>query len=359
MELRTKLSGGHTDTILCVATNHIKQVATGSENNQVCLWDSEVGKVNCKLHPAGTENSHRDDSQDVTSLCFSSTQPHNLYCAVDTCIYLYDTRCADLHVARFEYNKEEINQLALHPKDTYLAACDDSGQIRIIDTSQRKLYKTLRKHTNICSSVSFHPKLPWHVASGGLDCSIFTWDFSRGRPFTSLSTQELNIEDESSSVPSSYTVNPPLVHSVHYSNRGNLACGLENSTVHLLEFKKRSNVEVKRTFRGHSQGVSQVVFIKDDLLSAGNDGKIIRWNTSSADGGHGSSADGCEEETTQESAGEGIGEARAVGPSCSKHVLDHGDKPNWMCPLLRDEKCLLYVADQTDVVSVYDITMSS
>ena len=358
MELRTKYTGGHTETILCVCASATNHLATGSENNQLCLWDQMEGKIVHKVQPhrgAGTEPSEGD----LTSLCFSRTQPYNLYCAVDTHIYLYDTRCMESSVAHFECNKEEINQLALHPKDTFLAACDDSGQVRIIDVNQRKPYKTLRKHTNICSSVTFHPKLPWHVATGGLDCSIFTWDFSRGHVFNSLSTQDLDFED-ASSVPSSYTLNPPMVHSVQYSPTGELACGLENATVNLLEFPKRNEIRVKKTLRGHTQGVSQVCFHGNDLLSAGNDGKIILWNTSSdvtdekENLEEGPQMKG--ESSTGAASNHVISERETGKGSDIRHVLDHGDKINWMCPVQWKDENLLYIADQSDVVSVYKLS---
>lgn len=83
----------------------------------------------------------------------------------------------------YDYNKEEINQIACNHKSSFLAAADDGGNVKIIDVSQKCLYKTLRAgHTSICSSVQFLPWRSWEVISGGLDSKLVMWDFSKGRP---------------------------------------------------------------------------------------------------------------------------------------------------------------------------------
>lgn len=394
LELKTKFNGGHTETIICIAANNNQHLATGAEGSQLCLWDQASGKVIYKTSHNGGSGGIRGmiPDGDVTSVCFSRTQPHNLYCSVDSTICLYDTRCMDAMVTKFQYNKEEINQLTLHPKDTYLAACDDSGHVRIVDVQQRKLYKTLRRHTNICSSICFHPKLPWHLASGGLDCAVFTWDFSRGKVFNSLNTQELNHEDSTSAQQTAYSCNPPLVHSVSYSPSGTLlACGLENSMVHVLDFPKRSEVRVKRTLKGHTQGVSQVCFHGNDLLvSAGNDGRIILWDMTVYDegktlgkveNGQAREEGACSvpqlqsdlaktdissrgQETGAESNSDEKTESVYKGTESSSkedrtHVkVDHGDKINSICPvkLSGSDQRLLFVADQSEVVTVYQIS---
>jgi WD40 repeat protein len=83
----------------------------------------------------------------------------------------------------YSFNSEEINQVAVNHKGTFLAAADDSGEIKVINLQNHKLFKTLQGvHSNICSSAVFHPRRPWEVVSGGLDSKIVKWDFSRGRP---------------------------------------------------------------------------------------------------------------------------------------------------------------------------------
>ena len=71
---------------------------------------------------------------------------------------------------KFEFNKEEINQISVNEKGEYLAACDDDGEIKIIDLRQDNLFKALpARHSNICSSVQFRLQRPWQILSAGLD----------------------------------------------------------------------------------------------------------------------------------------------------------------------------------------------
>lgn len=44
----------------------------------------------------------------------------------------------------YNYNKDEINQIAFHSKSPFLAAADDTGDVKIIDIQQRCMFKTLR-----------------------------------------------------------------------------------------------------------------------------------------------------------------------------------------------------------------------
>ncbi|ONK80454.1 uncharacterized protein A4U43_C01F17880, partial [Asparagus officinalis] len=100
--------------------------------------------------------------------------------------------CIDVHMASstwkpletYSYNKEEINQIAFSPNSYFLAAADDSGDVKIIDTRQQCLYKTLRGvHSSICSSVQFLSWKSWSAITGGLDSKLAMWDFSRGRAY--------------------------------------------------------------------------------------------------------------------------------------------------------------------------------
>ena len=61
-----------------------------------------------------------------------------------------------------------------------------------------RVFKTCRRsgHENICSSVAFHPKRAWELVSGGLDCLLINWDFSRGKPCYKLNMQEVVTRDE-------------------------------------------------------------------------------------------------------------------------------------------------------------------
>jgi WD40 repeat protein len=98
-------------------------------------------------------------------------------------------------VHRFAFNRDEINDLALSYNGSYLAAADDSGELKIIDLRTQELHKTLRSvHDNICAAVAYRPHHPWEVLSGGLDSKLVRWNLATGRPLRSwnITTEEVD-----------------------------------------------------------------------------------------------------------------------------------------------------------------------
>eukprot|EP00850_Spirogloea_muscicola_P009921 SM000057S18351 [mRNA] locus=s57:132277:135148:+ [translate_table: standard] len=256
---------GHEDAVLCceLAPSRAATVASGSEDGTAGISD---------LRTRAMEQRHRNGGSDaVTSVVW---QPHNeniFHFSAATTVYSIDLRqgpgVEPLH--KFAFNREEINQVAITNKGTFLAAADDSGEVKVVDLAEGKLRKTLQAaHSNICSSVQFHPRRPWEgrsshkslrfpvapshipygtriariwsralrlapsamhssasmsalaaeavllavaVVTGGLDCKVVRWDFSRGLPRHSW---DFSSEVVRSCEGLGAMCNPPLVHSV-------------------------------------------------------------------------------------------------------------------------------------------------
>ncbi|XP_033637435.1 WD repeat-containing protein 53-like [Asterias rubens] len=381
MELNTLWTQGHTQSILCVDANKDGHVASGGDCGEICLWSPD-GKIVSK-------RTFQSESC-VNSMCFSPAQPSLLYISVGEVVQLFDIRCPmDSSMARFAYNKDDINQLAIDPKDTFLAACDDDGVVKIIDVQNRKVFKTLKGHDNICSSVAFHPQVPREMATGGFDCLVNTWDISKGRPLVSLNMQEMiSAEESADEAASPYTINPPFIHSVKFSRDGGLlVCGLENGQVQLLDRKGRRNLQPRQALVGHSLGVTQVCFLpeapgqsKDLLLSAGNDCKLLVWDlnvnpeqkhsqditaekpSESTGGGQTSNnPDVILEAETVDSRTDKLSDSShddCTPDSPSKRSpiisLEHKEKINWVRPVQSSGgKSMVFVADVSKNLSVY------
>lgn len=206
------LSGGHNESVLSMDINIFGVLASGGEDC-LCVWASD-GTPLTKINSTGEE--------EVTSVCFSKQKPEQLFFSTGTKILNYDLRSMKSPLCEFEYNEDEINQIVLHEKGQYMAACDDTGAVKIIDLQQKKLFKTLnRTHTNICSSVQFRPQRPWDLVTGGMDFKVVSWDFSSGSVTHEVNVQETGTEDEK------YFINPPFIHSVHMKdNSRDFAVGL-------------------------------------------------------------------------------------------------------------------------------------
>lgn len=93
----------------------------------------------------------------------------------------------------FIYNFDEINQIVVDEKEKYLVVSDDVGEIRVIDLTEKKLFKILKnKYTNICFLVCFRFLKLWEFFIGGLDFKVIYWDFFRYKCLNMFDMNELN-----------------------------------------------------------------------------------------------------------------------------------------------------------------------
>ena len=214
-------SGGHTQSVLSLDHSEDGILASGGEDGFVSLWSND-GVAQSKFSVAFA------DSRDVSCVCFCSKESKHLFVSCGKKIYLFDTRNVSRPVWEIEHSKDEINQITLNHKSSFLAAADDSGEIQIFELPSAKPFKTLsRRHTDICSCVQFRPQRPWEILSGGMDFNIFNWDFSSGRPQCQHNVQELICAGAEDKVENNYIVNPPYINSIHVAfDSKRFACGL-------------------------------------------------------------------------------------------------------------------------------------
>ncbi|KAG0046565.1 WD repeat-containing protein 53 [Gryganskiella cystojenkinii] len=124
----------------------------------------------------------------VTSTTFTPADEHTIYVGSGHKIYTYDLRMESLLLSVDKSSKvyggaeDEINQIDINYRATYLAACDDSGDVRVLDLKTDKWMRPLeRKHQNIAMTVQFVPKKELQALTGGMDKLVVAWDFYKGR----------------------------------------------------------------------------------------------------------------------------------------------------------------------------------
>lgn len=158
----------------------------------------------------------------ISSICFKPGNEDFVYISAGNEILSFDVRMGTQSkpLETYNYNRDEINQIAVSSKG-FLAAADDSGDVKIVNTIQKCLYKRLREaHTSICSSVQFIPWRPWTAITGGLDSKLAAWDFSKGRTLFSIDYGSPELQNGSSSGSAGQCFNPAFVHSVAVSEEG-------------------------------------------------------------------------------------------------------------------------------------------
>ncbi|TDH14903.1 hypothetical protein EPR50_G00025220 [Perca flavescens] len=380
-------SEGHSTSILCVGASSGPEglLASGSEGGEFTVWSQE-GTIIGRLTLPGEEDS--------TSVVFSPAVPGQLYVSHGDTVSVLDPRNLKGPVEEFQgAGEEEINALALNEIGSALAVADDSGAVRVLELPGGKVCRTLRRHTNICSSVAFRPHRPNNLVSAGLDMQVMLWGLQKTRPLWTLNLQEAAEEEDDHQQRPGQLFNPPLVHCVSVASCGNiLGCAAEDGRVHLMRIGSGSKLEQQGAVKAHSQGASQAHFVSflshpHWLVTGGNDGQVFLWDLSKhpvvspeAKAKTGattaprrkSKSKARRKEQSQEKAktspkveaqkeevedevaasAEEVTEEKA-GPQLS---ISHGDKVNWLCPAVLKGEPSVVVADQSSSLTVYPLS---
>ena len=217
------------------------------------------------------EGLNSESTNDITCICSSDDNPNALYVACETSIIVTDLRKLPSIIHKFNFNEEEICSLSIHSNNQYLAACDDSGQVKIVNLETKCLYKTLRKHTSICSSVVFLPNRSKELFSAGYDNQLLRWNYTKNKAHTCIDVTHHILSDFSDRDSAVHA--QPFIHKIDITKDGcMIACGTEDGLVHLLDCSGNStNYLCKLAY--HRRGVSQVHFTLNGsttlLVSAG------------------------------------------------------------------------------------------
>uniref|UniRef100_A0A673B430 WD repeat domain 53 n=1 Tax=Sphaeramia orbicularis TaxID=375764 RepID=A0A673B430_9TELE len=352
---------GHSASILCVgrAPGPEGLLASGSEGGEVTVWSQEGTIIGHVILPG------EDDS---TSVVFSPVAPAQLYVSHGDRVSVLDPRNL----------KSTINALALNETGSALAVADDSGAVRVLELPGGKACRTLRRHTNICSSVAFRPHRPNNLVSAGLDMQVMLWGLQKTRPLWTLNLQDAAEEEDNHQQRPGQLFNPPLIHCASVATCGNiLGCAAEDGRVHLMRIGSGSKLEQQGAVKAHSQGASQAHFISFLshpywLITGGNDGQVALWdlskhpvvapeaiNKSQVTAARRKKAPLTDQEEKEEAEvedGATAGVEEVTEKSGPKLRISHGDKVNWLCPTELKGQPSVVVADQSSSLTVYSLT---
>lgn len=378
---------GHSTSILCVGASPGPDglLASGSEAGEVTVWSQDGAIVGRLVLPGEDDN---------TSVVFSPAAPVQLYVSHGDTVSVLDPRNLKSPVEEFQgAGEEEINGLALNDTGSALAVADDSGAVRILELPGGKVCRTLRRHTNICSSVAFRPHRPNNLLSAGLDMQVMLWGLQKTRPLWTLNLQDVAEEEDDHQQRPGQLFNPPLVHCVSVASCGNIVgCAAEDGRVHLFRIGGGSKLEQQGAVKAHSQGVSQAHFVSflthpHWLVTGGNDGQVALWDLSKhpvvtpeakakktaaprrkgkskakrkeQNQGKAKTAPKAEEEKEEADGEDEVAAAGSEevteekpGPRLS---ISHGDKVNWLCPAVLKGEHSVVVADQSSSLTVYPL----
>ncbi|XDC50269.1 hypothetical protein R6Z07M_001451 [Ovis aries] len=260
--MAVKWTGGHSSPILCLNASQEGLVASGAEGGDLVVWGED-----------GTLLGHTcfQGAEDVTNVLFSPSCPTKLYASHGETISILDVRSLKERLDDFHVNEEEINCLSLNETENLLASADDSGTIKILDLENKKISRSLKRHSNICSSVAFRPQRPQSLVSCGLDMQVMLWNLRKARPLWITNLQEDETEEMESPQSPGQLLNPALAHSVSVASCGNVfSCGAEdgkkmnNETTTLISLKEAMK-RVDHKLQALEAHFKELDFIKDNL----------------------------------------------------------------------------------------------
>ncbi|KAI8903687.1 WD40-repeat-containing domain protein [Powellomyces hirtus] len=319
---------GHTGNVLCLAlspgSNPTQaRVASGGEDGVARIWCGYFeDKKNTTFQACCTycQDAIRDvgtgkcvrglrndtQGQDCASLCWQGEDL--VYASFGPEIKLFDLRTNTSPVLMNAKSicarpaEDDINNIAVNERGTFLTTADDSGAIVVTDLRTNRPFKRFRSgHNNLATSVRFHPTRPWEVWSSSMDCTVRRWDFSRGSVTQAFNLAETEIPQPS---PTSQTINPPFVHALEFHPpTGIAAAGLGDGSIALFsppspqpQSKRRKNNNSNNTGDstsyslgarlegGHTWAVTALTFPRlapatgmPRLISGSLDGSLLTW----------------------------------------------------------------------------------
>ena len=244
---------GHTDSVssVCFSPNR-RQLASGSDDNSVRVWDLSSGREVKKLEGHASW---------VTSVCFSPDGSQLASGSLDRRVRVWDLS-SGREVKKLEGHTASVRSVCFGPDGRQLASGSDDESVRVWDLSSGREVKKLEGHTDCVTSVCFSPDGS-QLASGSWDKSVRVWDLSSGREVKKL-------EGHAS-----------WVTSVCFSPDGSqLASGSKDKNARVWDL---CSVRDVKKLEGHTAWVTSVCFSPDgrQLASGSLDRSVRVWDLSS------------------------------------------------------------------------------
>ncbi len=300
-----KILGGHSDSVWSVGFSpNGEQLASGSSDKTIRLWDVQQGVL---------QKSLEGHSDNVYSVGFSPNGEQLASGSKDKTIRLWHVESGELQKT-LEGHTGYVNSVSFSPNGAQLASGsgsygDNDNTIRLWHVESGELQKTLEGHNSSILSVRFSPDGEL-LASGGCDETIRLWHVETGTlqkilgghssPVNSVTFSPNGEQLASGSGDNTIRLwnvqqgalqksldgrqgHKSTVLSVSFSPKGELlASGGCDKTIHLWDVQQGA---LQKSLEGHSDNVYSVSFSSNgELLASGcKDGSIRLWHVESGD----------------------------------------------------------------------------
>ena len=241
-----------------------KKLASGSNDKTIKIWDVTTGKV------LNTLNGHESE---VISVGFSPDGKKLASGSADKTIKIWDVTTGKvlntLPSERYANKGHEgyVNSVGFSPDGKQLASGSSDNTIKIWNVTTGKVVNTLKGHKVYVNSVGFSPDGK-QLVSGSSDSTIKIWDVTTGEVLNTLKGHE------------------NWVRSVGFSPDGQqLASGSDDNTIKIWDVTTGKVLKTLPSERyankGHESGVNSVEFSPDgkQILAFGSADMTIKiWD---------------------------------------------------------------------------------
>ena len=279
-------------TVVTFSPNN-KKLVSGYKDGTVILWDLISGK---ELRIFKRHN------QDVSAMVFSPDSRKLITASYDKSIRVWDT-FNGRELQQFLGHEAFVNSIAISPSGEHIVSASNDKTVRVWDINTGKQIKRFMGHRSYVYSVDISADGKT-IYSGSWDGTVRLWNLpdttlkvlqghNKGVNEIKLSTNE----DFLLSASSDKTIRQWDIKSfrqlrkftAHTENISNIsiapnslyfASSADDFTLKLWN-KKRKRREFIRTFEGHGNVISDLVFSKDSRYLIGStymDGRAFQWN---------------------------------------------------------------------------------
>ncbi len=236
---------GHTLSVKSVAWSKDGQLASGSLDNTVIIWDIKTSQ------PAQTLNGH---GSYVNSVAWSVDEQLASGSPNITALIIWDLKTGQPAQTLKGYT--DFVTSVDWSADGRLALGSTENTVIIWDIKTSQPAQTLQGHSYSVNSVAW--SADGQLASGSWDNTVIIWDLKTGRPAQTLKGHT------------------DVVTSVSWSADGQLASSSRDNSVIIWDFKTGQPAQI---LKGHADIVNSIAWSADGQLASGsNDDTVIIWD---------------------------------------------------------------------------------